>query len=70
MTSSVTNTRDFVNSKISCPVCSLLFARNYIKVHLNKQHSNIYNTADWEESRYADNYEKIKKAHKIKWGIT
>ena len=66
---SITDSKAFINSRLNCPVCTLLFAKNYIGVHLKKQHSNIYNTADWDGSRYAENYERIKREHRIKWGI-
>ena len=36
-------------------------------VHLKKQHSNIYDTPQWETSRYNVIWEKIKKDHKIRW---
>lgn len=59
--------KDYINSKIECPVCKRDFAKNYLIVHLKKQHSNIYNTPQWETSRYNKNWEYIKKEHKIKW---
>lgn len=59
--------RDYINSKIICPVCNLAFAKNYLLVHLTKQHSNIYNTPQWEDSRYKINFDKIKKEHKELW---
>lgn len=59
--------KDYVNSKIECPVCKRDFAKNYIMVHLNKQHSNIYGTEAWDTSRYAENFDKIKKNHKERW---
>ncbi len=59
--------RDFINSKLECPVCALHFAKNYLLVHLTKQHSNIYGTKGWDSSRYKVNYDKIKKEHKELW---
>ncbi len=59
--------RDFINSKLECPVCALKFAKNYLLVHLNKQHSNIYGKPAWDTSRYKINYDKIKKEHKELW---
>ena len=59
--------KDYINSKIECPVCKRDFAKNYLIVHLKKQHANIYNTPQWETSRYNKNWEYIKKEHKIKW---
>jgi len=62
--------KDYINSKVCCPVCNLNFAKNYLLVHLNKQHANIYGTPQWESSRYAKNFIKIKEDHKKRWGIT
>jgi hypothetical protein len=59
--------KDYINSKIECPVCTLLFAKNYLLVHL-KSHSNIWGTPDWDSSRYAKKFVKIKEEHKKKWG--
>jgi len=59
--------RDYINSKMECPICALLFAKNYLLVHL-KRHSNIWGTPQWEGSRYAKNFERIKADHKKKWG--
>tara|TARA_R110001606_G_scaffold337131_2_gene485108 strand:- start:2742 stop:2939 length:198 start_codon:yes stop_codon:yes gene_type:complete len=59
--------RDFINSKLECPICALHFAKNYLLVHLTKQHSNIYGTKAWDSSRYKVNYDKIKKEHKDIW---
>jgi hypothetical protein len=58
---------DYINSKMLCPVCNRDFAKNYLLVHLTKQHSNIFGTPEWESSRYSKNYEKIKKDHKDFW---
>ena len=59
--------KDYINSKILCPVCNLEFAKNYLKTHLTKQHSNIYNTPAWIGSKYEKNLERIKQEHKKKW---
>ena len=59
--------KNYINSKIECPICKRDFAKNYILVHLQKQHNNIYNTPAWEGSRYEENFIKIKKDHKLKW---
>lgn len=61
------NNKDYINSKIECPVCSRAFAKNYLLVHLTKQHTNIFGTKDWIGSKYEANFEKIKKEHKAKW---
>ena len=61
--------KEYVNSKIICPVCNLEFAKNYLKTHLIKQHSNIYGTESWEGSRYEKNFERIKEEHKKKFAI-
>ncbi len=61
--------KDYINSKLACPVCTLHYAKNYLLVHLNKQHGNIYGTPNWENSRYAKNFIKIKEEHKKRWGI-
>lgn len=58
---------NYVNSKMECPVCRRDFAKNYLLVHLSKQHSNIYGTADWTGSVYAKNFEKIKADHRDSW---
>ena len=60
---------DYTNSKIECPVCSLLFAKNYLSVHLTKQHANIYGKPEWEASRYARNFVEIKRLHRLKYDI-
>ena len=59
--------KQYINSKILCPVCNLEFAKNYLKTHLIKQHSNIYNTPAWIGSKYEKNFERIKREHKKKW---
>jgi hypothetical protein len=59
--------KDYINSKILCPVCNLEFAKNYLKTHLVKQHSNIYKTPAWIGSKYEKNFERIKQEHKKKW---
>ena len=59
----------YVNSKITCPVCLLNFAKNYLKTHLLKQHQNIYNTPAWEGSKYEARFEDIKDQHKKKYNI-
>mgnify|MGYP001564412671 CR=1 FL=1 len=59
--------KSFINSKLECPICALHFAKNYLLVHLTKQHSNIYGTTAWDSSRYKVNYDKIKKEHKELW---
>tara|TARA_R110000796_G_scaffold82899_1_gene181828 strand:+ start:1192 stop:1431 length:240 start_codon:yes stop_codon:yes gene_type:complete len=59
----------YVNSKITCPVCLLIFAKNYLKTHLLKQHQNIYNTPAWEGSKYETRYKDIKEQHKKKYSI-
>jgi hypothetical protein len=61
------DSKEYTNSKITCPVCNLDFAKNYLLVHLKKSHSNIYDTPEWENSRYATNFEKIKAEHKKRW---
>lgn len=60
-------TKEYINSKIECPVCRRDFAKNYLMVHLKKQHSNIYGTDAWEQSRYNVNWNNIKVQHKLKW---
>ena len=60
---------DYTNSKLTCPVCSLLFAKNYLSVHLSRQHANIYLTPEWEASRYAKNFIEIKRLHRLKYEI-
>ena len=62
--------KEYINSKIECPVCAIHYAKNYLLVHLNKQHSNIYNTALWENSRYSKRFTEIKEAHRKQWGIS
>jgi len=59
--------KNYINSKIECPICTIFYAKNYLNVHLKKQHSNIYGTDQWENSRYASNFEKIKTEHKNRW---
>ena len=59
--------KEYINSKIECCVCKKDFAKNYILVHLQKQHNNIYGTKDWEGSIYEENFIRIKKEHKLKW---
>tara|TARA_R100000951_G_scaffold6385_2_gene6514 strand:+ start:5914 stop:6120 length:207 start_codon:yes stop_codon:yes gene_type:complete len=59
--------KEYINSKIECPVCRRDFAKNYLMVHLKKQHSNIYGTDAWDNSRYNKNWENIKIKHKSKW---
>lgn len=65
----MSSSKEYINSKIECPVCRCDFAKNYLLVHLNKQHSNIFGTELWDSSRYAKHYEKIKETHKLKWDI-
>ena len=62
--------KDYINSKITCPVCNISYAKNYLLVHLNKQHGNIYGTPQWESSRYAKNFIIIKAEHRKRWGIS
>ncbi len=59
--------KEYINSKMECPICKRDFAKNYLMVHLSKQHSNIYNTEAWWDSRYNKNFERIKKEHRLKW---
>jgi hypothetical protein len=59
--------KEYINSKIECPVCKRDFAKNYILVHLQKQHNNIYGKPEWSGSRYEQNFINIKKEHKLKW---
>jgi len=59
--------KEYINSKMECPICKRDFAKNYLMVHLTKQHSNIYGTEQWWGSRYDKNFERIKKEHKSKW---
>ena len=61
--------KQYINSKLECPVCALHYAKNYLLVHLTKQHSNIYGTQDWVSSRYAKRFIEIKEAHRKLWGI-
>ena len=61
--------KDYINSKIECPVCTIHYAKNYLLVHLNKQHSNIYGSDMWESSRYAKRFIEIKETHRKLWGI-
>jgi hypothetical protein len=61
--------KEYINSKIECCVCTKHYAKNYILVHLTKQHANIYGTPEWETSRYAKKFIAIKEAHKKLWGI-
>ena len=62
--------KEKINSKMECPVCALLFARNYLLTHLQKQHGNIFGTEDWANSRYAKNFDRIKTEHQKVWGTT
>ena len=64
-----TDNKQYINSKLECPVCALHYAKNYLLVHLTKQHSNIYGTQDWVSSRYAKRFIEIKEAHRKLWGI-
>ena len=59
--------KEFINSKIECPVCTRTFAKNYLMNHLKNQHNNIFGTPAWDDSVYAKNFEKIKKDHKDIW---
>ncbi len=59
--------KEYINSKVECPVCKRDYAKNYLNVHLQKQHSNIYGTEAWSTSRYAINFENIKQNHKNRW---
>lgn len=61
--------KNYTNSRINCPVCNLQFAKNYLLTHLKRQHQNIYGTPHWESSRYAKNFEQIKKEHKLKYSV-
>ena len=61
--------KEYTNSRILCPVCRLLFAKNYLLNHLKKQHTNIYGLPEWEGSRYQKNFENIKKEHKLKYSL-
>ena len=63
------STNNYVNSKLECPICKRLYAKNYMQQHLAMQHSNIYNTPAWETSRYFQNYIQIRENHKKLWGI-
>ena len=47
----------YKNSKIQCPVCNKLLAKNYVNNHLKKQHSNCYGTIFWE--KYSQRYKQI-----------
>ena len=47
----------YVNSKICCPICNKLLAKNYMNIHLKKQHSNCYGTNFWD--KYSKRYKEI-----------
>ena len=52
----------YINSKIHCPICNKLLAKNYMKNHLKKQHSNCYGTMFW--GKYSQRYKKILEDNK------
>jgi len=58
------NTKEFINSKLECPVCKRDYAKNYMKVHLQKQHKNIFGTPQWKNSQYEVRFQNIKEKHK------
>ena len=49
--------KGYVNSKIECPICGKLLAKNYMTNHLKARHSNCYGTIFWE--KYSEKYKKI-----------
>jgi hypothetical protein len=49
--------KGYINSKIECPICCKLLAKNYMTNHLKSRHSNCYGTIFWE--KYSDRYNKI-----------
>lgn len=56
---------NYINSKLECPVCSIFKARNYLMCHLQKQHSNIWGKPEWDASRYALKFQKIKEVDRV-----
>lgn len=50
--------KDFINSKISCPVCNKTYAKNYLLTHLKTKHSNIYTNPEWTD-KYLKRYYEI-----------
>jgi phage FluMu protein Com len=52
----------YANSKINCPVCNKLLAKNYLTSHLKSVHRNCYGTEWWE--KYAERLKKIKEDNK------
>ena len=52
----------YINSKIPCPICKKLLAKNYMNNHLKKQHSNCYGTIFWE--KYSQRYKQILEDNK------
>lgn len=53
----MTLVKEYVNSKVECPICSKKLAKNYMTQHLKTRHSNCYGTIYWE--KYSDRYKKI-----------
>ena len=54
--------KEYINSKIECPICCKLLAKNYMTNHLKARHSNCYGTIFWE--KYSDRYKKILEDNK------
>ena len=54
--------KGYTNSKIECPICAKLLAKNYMTNHLKIRHSNCYGTIFWE--KYSDRYRKILQDNK------
>ena len=54
--------KDYVNSKIECPICAKKLAKNYMKQHLKVRHSNAYGNDYW--LRYSEKYNKILEDNK------
>ena len=49
--------KEYVNSKIECPICAKKLSKNYMKEHLKTRHSNVYGKDYW--LKYSDRYKKI-----------
>ena len=55
------NNRDYINSKIECPVCAKKLAKNYLYTHFKSQHSNVNQNSEWYDKyikKYRDNLRK------------
>jgi phage FluMu protein Com len=57
--------RDYVNSRIPCPICDKVLAKNYMTAHLKARHSNAYKTEWWD--RYVKKYRETLKENREKF---